>query len=87
MADKSSTSYERHSFDTESESNKALESVVADTRERLLPRDPEAVASSADVTVRECSKEQAAFNMFLYMFGATQIPYAIGQMGWYWGAL
>ena len=38
--------------------------------------------STADLTVRQCTRNQAAFNIFLYMFGATQIPYAIGQMGW-----
>ena len=43
--------------------------------------------STADLTVRQCTRNQAAFNIFLYMFGATQIPYAIGQMGWLWGTV
>ena len=43
--------------------------------------------STADLTVRQCTRNQAAFNIFLYMFGATQIPYAIGQMGWTWGTV
>ena len=43
--------------------------------------------STADLTVRQCTRNQAAFNIFLYMFGATQIPYAIGQMGWLWGSV
>ena len=43
--------------------------------------------STADLTVRQCTRNQAAFNIFLYMFGATQIPYAIGQMGWIWGTV
>ena len=37
--------------------------------------------------MRQCTRNQAAFNIFLYMFGATQIPYAIGQMGWLWGSV
>ena len=43
--------------------------------------------STADLTVRQCTRNQAAFNIFLYMFGATQIPYALGQMGWAWGSV
>ena len=43
--------------------------------------------STADEAPRTCSRNQAAFNIFLYMFGATQIPYAIAQMGWAWGAV
>ena len=43
--------------------------------------------STADLTVRQCTRNQAAFNIFLYMFGATQIPYALGQMGWVWGSV
>jgi hypothetical protein len=43
--------------------------------------------STADLTVRQCTRNQAAFNIFLYMFGATQIPYALGQMGWTWGSV
>ena len=43
-------------------------------------------STADDTSPRECTRNQAAFNLFLYMFGATQIPYAIGQMGWYWGA-
>ena len=42
---------------------------------------------NADVTERQCTRNQAAFNIFLYMFGATQIPFALGQMGWYWGTV
>ena len=37
--------------------------------------------------MRQCTRNQAAFNIFLYMFGATQIPYALGQMGWVWGSV
>ena len=34
-----------------------------------------------------CTMSQAAFNIFFYMFGATQVPYAMGQMGWLWGTV
>ena len=35
--------------------------------------------------LRTMSWGQAAFNLFFYMFGASQVPYAIAQMGWGWG--
>jgi len=31
--------------------------------------------------------QQAGFNIFLNMFGASQIPFAISQMGWVWGPI
>jgi len=37
--------------------------------------------------LRKCSWQQAGFNIFFYMFAASQIPFAISQMGWTWGAI
>ena len=39
----------------------------------------------SDNRLRHCTWQQAAFNIFFYMFGASQIPFAMGQMGWSWG--
>ena len=39
----------------------------------------------SDKRLRHCTWQQAAFNIFFYMFGASQIPFAMGQMGWSWG--
>ena len=44
-----------------------------------------AVDKKEDSELRTMRWGQAAFNLFFYMFGASQVPYAIAQMGWIWG--
>jgi hypothetical protein len=40
----------------------------------------------SDARLRQSTWQQISFNIFFYMFGASQIPFAMGQMGWYWGS-
>jgi hypothetical protein len=55
------------------------------------PLSPSSISSAgllldnSDSRLRHCTWQQAAFNVFFYMFGASQVPYAMGQMGWSWG--
>jgi len=37
--------------------------------------------------LRRMKWQQAAFNIFFNMFGASQIPFAMSQMGWTWGPI
>lgn len=43
------------------------------------------IDNKGDSELRTMRWGQAAFNLFFYMFGASQVPYAIAQMGWGWG--
>eukprot|EP00501_MAST-03F_sp_TOSAG23-6_P000435 GSMAST32.ASY1.ANO1.447.1 assembled CDS len=45
------------------------------------------VNEDKSVFEKKLSWKQAAFNTFFYMFGASQLPYAVGQMGFTIGTL
>jgi amino acid permease len=43
--------------------------------------------SLAEAYMRRSSWQQIAGNLFFSMFAASQIPFALGQMGWYFGSV